>query len=131
MLDFENRLHYKLVGVNYPDRKGPWFVITWNCGNGILKSDLTNRRFDTQQIITPGGDKVKFDFIMEQQLTTNEKKEFLFSKFQSISKDIGEKDEFTGQNEVIYRIKDGINKFCYICYICYNQKFLLYLLYLL
>jgi len=62
-LDFENRLHYKLVGVNYPDRRGPWFVITWNCGNGILKSDLTNRRLDTATVITPSGEKVKFDFI--------------------------------------------------------------------
>ena len=63
LLDFENRLHYKLVGVNYPDRKGPWFIITWNCNNGILKSTLTNRRFDTKTITTPGGDKVKFDFM--------------------------------------------------------------------
>jgi hypothetical protein len=63
LLDFENRLHYKLVGVNYPDRKDPWFIITWNCGNGILKSSLTNRRFDTKTIITPGGQKAKFDFI--------------------------------------------------------------------
>ena len=63
LLDFENRLHYKLVGVNYPDRKGPWFIITWNCGNGILKSSLTNRRFDTRTITTPGGEDVKFDFM--------------------------------------------------------------------
>lgn len=69
-LDFENRLHYKLTSVNYPDRKGPWFIITWNCGNGLLKSTLTNRRFDTAQVETPSGDKVKFDFInSEMDLT--------------------------------------------------------------
>lgn len=62
-LNFENRLHYKLVGVSYPERNFPWYVITWNCGNGILSSSLTRRRFDTTVIETPGGDKVKFDFI--------------------------------------------------------------------
>ena len=62
-LDFENRLHYKLVGVEYPKRKNPWFIITWNMGNGILKSSLTNRRFDTAEVKTPGGAHVKFDFI--------------------------------------------------------------------
>lgn len=62
-LDFENRLHYKLAGVNYPDRKNPWFIITWNCNNGILKSNLSNRRFDTATIETSTGEKVKCDFI--------------------------------------------------------------------
>ena len=62
-LNFENRLHYKLVGVSYPERNFPWYVITWNCGQGILGSSLTRRRFNTTVITTPGGDKVKFDFI--------------------------------------------------------------------
>lgn len=69
-LDFESRLHYKLVGVNYPQRKNPWFVITWNFGNGILKSNLTNRKFDTAEVTTPTGENVKFDFIdTELELT--------------------------------------------------------------
>ena len=62
-LDFENRLHNKLVGIDYPDRKKPWFVITWNMGNGLLKSSLTRRRFETCEDTTPGGEKVVFDFI--------------------------------------------------------------------
>ena len=62
-LDFENRLHYKLTGINYPNRKNPWFIITWNCGNGLLKSSISNRRFDTADIEVQNGEKVKFDFI--------------------------------------------------------------------
>lgn len=62
-LDFENRLHYKLVGINYPERYKTWFIITWNCGSGILKSTLTNRRFDTKTIETPTNEKVVIDFI--------------------------------------------------------------------
>ena len=69
-LDFENRLHYKLSGISYPKRKHPWFVITWNCGQGILKSSLTNRLFDTAAVQTPSGEDVKFDFInSEMDLT--------------------------------------------------------------
>lgn len=62
-LNFENRLHYKLVGVSYPKRNFPWYVITWNCGQGLLNSSLTRRRFETKVVETPAGDKVKFDFI--------------------------------------------------------------------
>ena len=62
-LSFENRLHYKLVGVPYPQRNFPWYVITWNCGTGLLTSSLTRRRFQSAQVTTPAGDKVKFDFI--------------------------------------------------------------------
>lgn len=62
-MDFENRLHYKLVGISYPERNHPWFVITWNQGSGILKSSLTNRRFDTTTVETLSGEKVKFDFM--------------------------------------------------------------------
>lgn len=62
-LDFENRLHYKLSGIDYPSRQQPWFIITWNFGNGILKSSLTRRRFETCSDYTPGGEKVKFNFI--------------------------------------------------------------------
>lgn len=69
-LNFENRLHYKLAGISYPKRKHPWFIITWNCGNGILKSTLTNRRFDTRPVQTLAGDDVKFDFMdTEMDLT--------------------------------------------------------------
>lgn len=62
-LTFENRLHYKLVGVNYPDRKGPWFVISWNIGNGLLRSSISRRLFQTTTITTPAGDAVTLDFI--------------------------------------------------------------------
>ena len=62
-LDFENRLHYKLAGIEYPKRNKPWFVITWNCNNGILKSSLTNRRFETASVRTLAEKNVKFDFI--------------------------------------------------------------------
>lgn len=62
-LDFENRLHYKLANIDYPDRQKPWFIITWNFGNGILKSSLTRRRFQTCVDTTPSGEKVKFDFM--------------------------------------------------------------------
>ena len=62
-LNFENRLHYKLIGVPYPQRNFPWYVITWNCGTGLLNSTLTRRRFQSAQIETPSGEQVKFDFI--------------------------------------------------------------------
>lgn len=62
-LDFENRLHYKLAGIDYPNREKPWFVITWNFGNGLLNSSLTRRRFETCADYTPGGDKVTFKFM--------------------------------------------------------------------
>ena len=69
-LDFDNRLHYKLAGIDYPDRQKPWFIITWNFGNGILKSSLTRRRFQTCADYTPSGEKVKFDFMnTEMDLT--------------------------------------------------------------
>lgn len=62
-LDFENRLHYKIAGIDYGDRKKPWFIITWNFGNGLLNSSLTRRRFQTCADKTPGGEEVTFDFI--------------------------------------------------------------------
>lgn len=62
-LDFENRLHYKLSNIDYPDRKKPWFIITWNFGNGLIKSELTRRRFQTCVDKTPGGEDVTFKFI--------------------------------------------------------------------
>lgn len=61
--DFENRVHYKLIGVNYENRRNPWFILTWNFGNGITTSDLTNRRLGTDVIETPTKEKVKFDFL--------------------------------------------------------------------
>ena len=69
-LDFENRLHYKLAGVDFPNRQKPWFIITWNFGNGILKSSLTRRRFESAVDKTPGGEDVMFDFMnTEMDLT--------------------------------------------------------------
>lgn len=62
-LDFENRLHYKITDIPFPIREKPWFVITWNMGNGALKSSLTRRRFESGRVVTPGGEEVKFDFI--------------------------------------------------------------------
>lgn len=62
-LNFENRLHMHLANIDFPTRKNPWFIITWNCGNGLLNSSLTRRRFDTTTIETPAGKKVKFNFI--------------------------------------------------------------------
>ena len=62
-LDFENRLHYKIAGIDYPDREHPWFVITWNFGSGLLNSSLTRRRFQTCADYTPGGEKVTFNFM--------------------------------------------------------------------
>lgn len=69
-LDFENRLHYKLVDVSFPEREKPWFVITWNFSQGILKSSLTNRRFQTAADVTPSGESVTFDFI-NQDMSLN------------------------------------------------------------
>lgn len=56
-LTFDNRLHYKLAGIEYPKRSTPWFVITWNAENGLLKSGLTQRRFTTAVYDTPKGKK--------------------------------------------------------------------------
>ena len=46
-LSFSDRFHYRLTNIDYPKRATPWYIITWNFGKGILKSSLTNRRFDT------------------------------------------------------------------------------------
>lgn len=54
-LTFENRLHYKLTKIDYPKRATPWFVITWNPENGIIKSGLTQRRFTTDVFQTKQG----------------------------------------------------------------------------
>lgn len=54
-LNFDNRLHYKLSGVEYPKRATPWFVISWNTPKGVMKSDLSNRRFDTAVFNTKNG----------------------------------------------------------------------------
>lgn len=62
-LDFENRIHQKLVGINYPNRKHPWFIMTWNCATGLLKSTTQNRLFGTSTIKNMAGELVKFDFI--------------------------------------------------------------------
>lgn len=61
--DFDNRLHYKITGADYPLRNKIWFVITYNFGNGLLNSSLTRRRFQSALDTTPGGEKVAFDFI--------------------------------------------------------------------
>lgn len=62
-LTFENRLHYKLAAVDYPQRSHPWFIITWNFGGGVLNSSLTRRRFMTGRATTPQGEPVVFDFM--------------------------------------------------------------------
>lgn len=62
-LTFENRLHYKLTNIKYPTRSNPWFVITWNPENGLMKSSLTQRRFQTKVIETKEGKRVRFKFI--------------------------------------------------------------------
>jgi hypothetical protein len=56
-LTYDNRLHYKLTNIEYPKRSEPWFVITWNAENGLLKSGLTQRRFTTDVYDTPHGKK--------------------------------------------------------------------------
>lgn len=61
--DFDNRLHYKLIGTDFPMRDKVWFVITYNFGNGLLNSSLTRRRFQSAYDTTPSGEKVRFDFI--------------------------------------------------------------------
>lgn len=62
-LNFDNRLHYKIVGIDYPKRSHPWFVITWNHGSGVLNSEITRRLFGSKVDKTPGGETVKFNFI--------------------------------------------------------------------
>lgn len=62
-LTFDNRMHYKLTNVEYPKRATPWFVITWNTENGLIKSDLTQRRFQSALDTLPDGDRVRFNFI--------------------------------------------------------------------
>lgn len=61
-LNFSDRFHYRLTNIDYPKRYNPWYIITWNFGNGILKSSLTNRRLDTNTITNDEGDMFKFQF---------------------------------------------------------------------
>ena len=62
-LNFENRLHMHLTNVDFPSRREPWFIITWNTNNGLLNSSLTRRRFSTTTIQAPNDKFYKFDFI--------------------------------------------------------------------
>lgn len=62
-LNFSDRLHYRLTNIDYPKRKNPWFLITWNCGKGLLKSSLTRRRFTTATCEDDDGNQFMFDFI--------------------------------------------------------------------
>ena len=62
-LNFENRLHMHLTNVDFPHRREPWFIITWNCNNGLLNSSLTRRRFQSNIVEAPNGKQYKFDFI--------------------------------------------------------------------
>ena len=62
-LTFENRLHYKLTNVSYPNRANPWFIITWNTENGLLKSSLSRRRFQTAVIENKKLGKIRYKFI--------------------------------------------------------------------
>lgn len=56
-LTFDNRLHYKLTNIDYPKRSEPWFVITWNPEYGLIRSTLTQRRFQTAVFDTRYGKK--------------------------------------------------------------------------
>lgn len=62
-LTFENRLQYKLVKNSLPNRETPWFVITWNSDKGLLKSQLSSRRFKTAPIELPSGRRTSLKFI--------------------------------------------------------------------
>lgn len=62
-LSFSDRLHYKLTNVDYPKRATPWFVLTWNCGKGILKSSLSSRRFQTATCKDDEGKPFHFKFM--------------------------------------------------------------------
>jgi len=63
-LDFETgRTHYKIAGINFPDRQHTWFIITWNMGQGLLNSSLTRRRFQSASTKDAAGNDVSFDFI--------------------------------------------------------------------
>jgi hypothetical protein len=69
-LSFENRLHYKLTNVDYPKRAKPWFVITWNAPEGILRTSLSQRRLKSGRVTTKNGDNYKFKFqLVELYLT--------------------------------------------------------------
>ena len=69
-LSFENRLHYKLSNVDYPKRANPWFVITWNAPEGILRQSLTQRRLKSARVTTKSGESYKFKFqLVELYLT--------------------------------------------------------------
>ena len=61
-LNFSDRFHYRLSNIDYPKRANPWFIITWNFGKGLLKSSLTNRRFDSATCKNQDGDLFKFKF---------------------------------------------------------------------
>lgn len=62
-LSFDNRLHYKLTNIDYPKRANPWFIITWNTGSGILRSSLTQRRFQSGRVEGQDGHPYTFDFL--------------------------------------------------------------------
>lgn len=62
-LTFENRLHYNLTKVSYPNRAKPWFVITWNTESGLLPSELTQRRFQSAVVDTEKYGKLRYKFI--------------------------------------------------------------------
>lgn len=69
-LSFENRLHYKLTNVDYPKRANPWFVITWNAPEGILRTSLTQRRLKSAVVTNKAGERFKFKFqLVELYLT--------------------------------------------------------------
>lgn len=61
-LSWDNRLAYDVSKVSYPNRATPWFVITWNTETGLLKSELTRRRFDSGIIELKNGTKVSCKF---------------------------------------------------------------------
>lgn len=62
-LTFDNRLHYKLSKVSYTNRAKPWFVITWNTEHGLIKSGLTQRRFQSAIVENKKLGKIRYKFI--------------------------------------------------------------------
>lgn len=62
-LSFDNRLHYKLSNISYPNRSKPWFIITWNTEQGLVRSSLTQRRFQGAVAETEKYGKVRYKFI--------------------------------------------------------------------
>lgn len=62
-LTFENRLHYKLTQITFPQREKPWFIITWNTENGLINSSLNRRRYKSAIVETDQYGPLTFKFV--------------------------------------------------------------------